>query len=197
MSSRITFFLLALALLFSSVVPSASAQVLEESDESYIYKGFFMTAEFGAFVLALKPSDLNGSNGPNSDLIGIMSGFELGFDVGQVVSLQFTFWSTNVTGDVQAGGGVNALLLNLGATIHAVRSGRLSVYAKLGGGINLGFPGTKIGVTAHGGLGVRFFTRLRHFSVGLEATALIGIPALDNTSLSVGIGVLPTITYTF
>jgi hypothetical protein len=191
--------LLSLCLALLSIRPAAlRAQILEDQ-KSYITKGFFISAEYGAYLLVLKPNTLSVATGPQADLLGSLAGFELGYDLGDRFSLQFLFWSANVRGDVQQGGGSGTYLFNLGLTFHFARVNRLYIFAKLGAGLMLVLPSgifNTPGVMIHGGIGLRYYTRLRHFSFGIEALALFR-PPTDPAGMSLGVAILPSIFYTF
>ncbi|MCB9638820.1 MAG: adventurous gliding motility protein CglE [Myxococcales bacterium] len=204
MLRRILFGLFAFSVLFGVFAPRAQAQYLEEDPKSYIRKGFFMSASYGLYVFALKPSALSRENGAQASLIGTLGGLELGYDVADIFSLQFSFLAPAVTGDPQAGGGNGDYLFQLGATIHFLRLNQLYIYAKLGAGVSLSLPDTNnnLGLIVHLGLGLKYYTRARHLSVGLEVIGLLrpltfGGTSGSDSSLSLGIGVMPTLTYTF
>lgn len=196
-------------LLLASVAfsPSkASAQYLEDDEKSYITKGFFMSAEYGFYFFLVKPSALDRPNGPQASLLGSMGGIEIGYDIADIFSLQFTFWAPSVRGNTQTGGGGANYLFNLGATIHFLRFKQLYVYGKLGAGLSLALPpepGGELGLMIHAGLGIRYYTRLRHFSIGIEAIVLVrpvtfgGTPAPGDSTLSLGLGLMPCLTYNF
>ena len=198
MWKRTSVFLFIAALLFMFSPIHASAQLLEEDEEAYVYKGFFVGAEYGAYILALKPSTLAKEGGAQSATFGSIAGIELGYDISQSFSLQLSFINTQLRGDAQKGGGNGTLLFNLGASIFFVRTGRMFVYAKLGAGLMMVVPSELLptGVMAHAGFGIRYFTRLRHFSFGIEVLGLFR-PPLTEEGMALGIGVLPTLTYTF
>lgn len=183
----------------------ASAQILEEDDSSYVYKGFFMSAEYGLYIFALKPDSLipnaDTGRGASADLLGSVSGFDLGFDLNEMFALQFSFGTVNVRGGTQDGGGSTAMLFNGGVSIFFLRS-RLTFYARVGAGLAVTMPTgiLPIGLMAHLGLGVRYFTRMKHFSISFEARGLFRPPLGDNSqgnTMSLGIGLLPSVTYTF
>ncbi len=187
-------------LVVSFLLPSAAfAQILEEDETTYITKGFFMNAEYGLYLFAVKPSILNpaeGQRGPQANTMGSVGGFDMGFDLSDMFAIQVSLSSVAVGGNVQTGGGTTALLASLGATIYFMKT-RFTVYGKLGAGLVLTFPselgGT--GLMTHAGLGFRYYTRLKHFSVALEARAFFRPPV--GSDLSLGIGLIPSISYTF
>ena len=192
-------------LTLSTILPSrAQAQYLEEDTKSYVNKGFFMSVSYGLYFFLLKPSSLDRPNGPQANLLGTLGGIELGYDIADIFSLQFSFSAPTVTGDPQAGGGNGDYLFQLGATIHFVRLEQLYIYAKLGAGISLSLPDPAggLGLIAHLGLGLRYYTKMRHLSVGIEVMGLLrpltfgGVSGTDS-ALSFGLGLMPTLTYTF
>lgn len=204
MLRRILFGLFAFSVFFILLTPRAHAQYLEEDPKSYVRKGFFMSASYGLYIFALKPSALSRENGAQASLIGTLGGIELGYDIADIFSLQFSFLAPAVSGDPQAGGGNGDYLFQLGATIHFVRLDQLYIYAKLGAGISLSLPDTNnnLGLIVHLGLGVRYYTRARHLSVGIEVIGLLrpltfGTASGTDSALSLGIGLMPTLTYNF
>jgi hypothetical protein len=72
---------------------------------------------------------------------------------------------------------------------------RTWIYARVGGGYAF-FSPTKLlpdnEVMVYGGLGVEYFTRLRHFSLGLEIT-----PAYMLTNSTLSLSVSPSVRYAF
>jgi len=61
-----------------------------------------------------------------------------------------------------------------------------------------------LGFAVHSGLGLRLYTRMRHFSIGLEVLALMRLPTtsimvngVEESELAFGLGILPTLRYTF
>ena len=198
MLSRIITSLLILSLICSFAPTSASAQILEEDETTYVYKGFFINAEYGLYLFAVKPTALNPTDGkgPSADSLGSVGGFDMGFDIAEMFAIQFSAWAVNIRGDVQGGGGTTALLASVGATIYFMKT-RFTVYGKLGAGLILTFPNDLggMGIMTHAGLGIRYYTRLKHFSVGVEARGFIRPPV--GSDLTIGIGVIPSISYTF
>ncbi len=204
MLRRILFGLFAFSVFFALLTPRANAQFLEEDPKSYVRKGFFMSASYGLYIFALRPSALARENGAQANLIGTLGGIEIGFDIADIFSLQLSFLAPAVSGEPQAGGGNGDYLFQLGATIHFVRLDQLYIYAKLGAGVSLSLPDTKnnLGLIVHLGLGLRYYTRARHLSVGIEAIGLLrpitfGQSSGTDSVLSLGIGLMPTLTYNF
>ena len=93
-------------------------------------------------------------------------------------------------------GDVAAIAPGLGLRFAFVTTERLFVFARAGGGYALWFPSDLTGATGSihvdGGLGLEYYTKLRHVSVGVEADfqALLAPTAF-------GISVYPTLKYTF
>lgn len=197
-----------LSLLFFSLTgwfsQPASAQVLEEDEDSYIQKGFFFSVEYGPYFFVargrLAPTDLTK---PQSNIVGSFGGVQIGYGITQNFSLEFLFLTTQMSGSGQYGGGNGSYLFNLSTTISFVQIQRLFLYAKLGGGLQLTLPaetygGSILGISAHGGLGLRFYTRLNHLSIGVEVLAVVHLPLTDKgIEVAVGFGLMPTILYTF
>lgn len=188
------------ALMLLMYLPAvAQAQVLYDDKKSYVQKGFFFSVEYGAYLDIVKPGVLTTAGGPSSGLLGHIGGISIGYDLADRFDLHFSFLSPQIGGDPQRGGGSASFLLSLGVTGYIVRSEQLYFYAKAGAGVMLVIPESLLGLTnvmAHGGLGLRYYTKMKHLSIGIEALALIRLP-LDNNGLALGIGIMPTLMYTF
>ncbi len=198
--------LLALAFLglFGLLAQPASAQVLEEDEESYIQqKGFFFSLEYGPYFFVARGRLANENPSlPQANIGGSSGGIQLGYRINPYFSLQFLFLTTQVPGNGQVGGANGSYMFNISASISFVRVNRVFFYAKLGGGLQLTTPeeayNSLLGIGVHGGLGVRWHTRLKHFSIGLEALAVIHLPLTDNgIEVAAGFGVMPTLMYIF
>lgn len=198
--------LLALAFvgLFALLAQPASAQVLEEDEESYVQQqGFFFSVEYGPYFFVARGRLANDNPlRPQANIAGTFGGVQLGYRISPIFSLQFLFLTTQVPGNGQVGGANGSYMFNLSASISFVRINRVFLYAKLGGGLQLTLPeetyGSPLGIGVHGGLGVRWHTRLKHFSIGLEALAVVHLPLTDNgIEVAVGFGLMPTLMYIF
>ncbi|MCG3173214.1 MAG: hypothetical protein GMKNLPBB_01392 [Myxococcota bacterium] len=173
-----------------------------------VEKGFFMEADVG--LLAGLTGNLN------SVFPGMLAGVQLGYDITQYLSVDL-----GVTTMVLSGGTIPAsnlipsgelkqdqpqqlprpdalaLMPNLGLKFSYVYGKRVFAFIKAGGGALLADPQPVFGKSmvpgAYGGLGIEYYTNLRHFSVGLEARGYF----MFGNQASVGLGFLPTLKYTF
>lgn len=185
--------------LMGCMVNLASAQVLEEDESSYIPEsGFFFSLEYGPYFL-LPTSEQTGNLSPN--VAGSFGGVQLGYLINKRFSLQFHFLTTQIGGSGQFGGANSSYIFNLSFAIHFANVNRLFFYFKAGGGLQLTLPelpnSSMLGFGAHGGLGLRYYTRLKHLSLGLELLAVIRLPFPAPTTLSFGLGLMPTLMYIF
>lgn len=199
LSRRFAFGLFGLVLL-SLLVPSVSwGQVLEEDKDAYVKKGFFFSVEYGPYINILKQGALSIEGGPQASSLGHLGGIGVGFDLMDRLDLHLSFLTANIAGDGQKGGGSGTYLFNLGVTAYFVRLSQLYIFAKVGAGLKLILPNdiSDMGLMAHAALGIRYYTRSRHLSVGLEVLALIGIPFGPQDNLTLGLGIMPTLQYTF
>lgn len=72
---------------------------------------------------------------------------------------------------------------------------RLWLYGRLAGGVNFWFPTTlidKFDVLLQGGVGIEYYTRLRHFALGLEANFQMMF-----LTTTFGVTITPTLRYSF
>jgi hypothetical protein len=203
-------FFLMLISCFGLFSPNSHAQILEEDHNSYLQQGFFFSVEYGPFFFIARPPSLDAGGlpgRPSSDIVGSFGGIQLGYDISERFALQFSFLTTQVRGDTQYGGGSGTYLFNLSAAFSFVRINRLFIYARAGAGLILALPEGVYqapGLAVHVGLGLRLYTKMRHFSFGAEILSTIRIPTssikvgdLDKPELAVGIGLLPYVRYTF
>lgn len=181
-----------------------SAQVLEEDEDSYLQRGFFFSVEYGPYFFVARGRLSNVDlRQPQANIVGSFGGVQIGYGITQHFSLEFLFLTTQMPGSPQYGGANGSYMFNLSSTISFVRIQRLFLYAKIGGGLQLTLPaetygGSILGVSAHGGLGIRFYTRSNHLSIGLEALAIVHLPLTDKgIEVAVGFGLMPTLLYTF
>lgn len=92
------------------------------------------------------------------------------------------------------GGGL-AAKLNLIGFADSQDVKRLWVYIRAAGGVNFYFPRDLIkemDVMLQGGAGIEYYTRLRHFAIGLEANFLVFLQ-----TATFGMTVTPTLRYSF
>lgn len=174
--------------------------MLEEDKDSYIKKGFFFSVEYGAYFNIIQGDKFSAPGAlARPDLLGHLGGISLGFDLGDRFNIYGSFLTTHVGGDGQGGGANGTYLINLGATIYFLRAKQLYVYAKLGAGLMLVLPdeNTPLGVMAHAGFGIRYYTRMRHLSIGIEALGFFRIPTDNVLGFTLGVGLMPTLMYTF
>lgn len=187
--------------------PSATTPVRDRPAETFneIERGFYASVLGGPSFIVNPPA----SSGPRPFSPGQQAMVELGVDLGPRLSLGvFVLGSSNRAGSDyvgKSGGAASGDFSTLvpGATLRAHLVGfadsqevkRTFIYARVGAGYALFspkqlLPDTDILVFA--GPGVEYYTRLRHFSVGLEVTGSYLI-----NSGSFGFAVSPNLRYAF
>lgn len=171
-----------------------------------IERGLYLSVQAGPFFVVNPPAD---DSTPRPFSAGQSAQVEVGLDVGERLSLGlFVLGSTNSAGSEyvgKSGGAASGAFSMLvpGATLRAHLVGfadnqdvkRTFIYARAGAGFvmfspKLLLPDSDILVFA--GPGVEYYTRLRHFSVGVEVTGSYLV-----SSGSIGFAVSPNLRYAF
>lgn len=183
-----------------------------------IERGFFFEGR-GGFFGVINPPALSGSSclheGVNLSPCTYFSagqaiGLDMGFDIGERVSpsLFLLAWSSRMASDYK---GLNATgaasgdfgAIAPGAAVKVRLAGiadsqgvqRTWIYVRAGGGVAFYSPTSllpTLDVLISGGAGIEYFTRLRHFVIGLEGN--FNFMALTQ---SLGFSILPTVKYAF
>lgn len=201
-------FLLA-ALLFVPLAANAqSAPAKDKAAVTFneIERGFFFGLQ-GGWLFMMNPPAASGTPRPFSP--GQMAFLEMGYEFGERISVAgFLMGSANRASSTyvgfsnsQASGDFSALIP--GATVRFNIIGfndsqdvkRTWLYVRGGAGYALFSPKTLLpngDVFAFGGPGVEYFTRLRHFSIGLEVT-----PSFFVTTGTMAVSVTPNLRYAF
>lgn len=172
-----------------------------------IERGFFFEAR-GGFWGVINPPSLAGGRSYFS--AGQAIGLDMGFDIGERISpsifllasanrmlSDYTGLSTTgaASGDFGAMTPGAAVKVRLVGFTDAQEVQRTWIYVRAGAGVVFYspaslLPGIDVMITA--GPGIEYFTRLRHFVIGLEAN--FNFMALTQ---SMGFSVLPTVKYAF
>ncbi len=190
----------------------AKAQQRQTTAVAYqeIERGVWIGSNAGAIFFFDLPGE--GSSSATGSLMGI----EAGFDLGRFVQLGVVAWGQSVGAPADYKGITDDSLdpkrargdfqsLMLGGTLRLAflrwqddnGLDRTFLYARLAGGATLSRPVGILdeqGTFASAGLGVEYFTRLRHFSVGLEVD---GMALMGDVGTAMGVAVLPHVKYTF
>lgn len=172
-----------------------------------IERGFFFEGR-GGFWGIINPPTLSG--GRTYFSAGQAIGLDMGFDIGERVSpsifllasanrmlSDYTGLSTTgaASGDFGAITPGAAVKVRLVGFTDSQEVQRTWIYVRGGAGVVFYSPASllpTIDVMITGGLGVEYFTRLRHFVIGLEGN--FNFMALTQ---SMGFSILPTVKYAF
>jgi len=185
---------------------TASVREVERAPLKEIERGIYFQLQGGVWYLLEAPT--NKGSGPRS--FGRSLQMEFGYELGERVSLGVMLLGTfNPAGasyygesvNSEASGGFSSLTPGLSAKVglvgfrdsQAVR--RTWLYLRAAMGASFFFPKVllpKMDYLANVGLGVEYYTRLRHFSVGLEAS---GIGLLRAGTF--GFAITPSLRYAF
>jgi len=169
-----------------------------------VERGFFMGMEAGGLMLLKTPTQdavkfpYAGAEGGRSS--GVLVGLTAGFDIGSRVALAAFATGTSQRAGVDYGA-FDLLAAGLDLRVafwdRSDRNGwkRLFLYAHARGGYALTHPTGLFGdseVVIAGGVGMEYFTQLRHFSVGLQLDAVYALSAG-----APGVSLSPIVRYTF
>jgi hypothetical protein len=204
-----TFLALAAALLapIAALAQDAAPQLQEDPRAAKfrdVERGFFIGFEVGYLGLLDTPTadrvkfPYAGDGGGTSG--GLLVGANVGVDIGRHVSFSVFGLGGNQRASVDYGA---FSLYTAGADLRVAVWGskdrndfeRFYVYVHGRGGVARSYPEGLFGtddLVVAGGPGVEYFTRLRHFSVGLAADYVYATKAKAS-----GFAVYPTVRYTF
>jgi hypothetical protein len=202
--------LVGVAVLVASTSAHAQAKLVEDKKAvvfEEIERGFFFEVRGGFWATVNPPAAAGGktyfSRGQAAEV-------DVGFDIGERVSPSIFFLASAntmgsdyqgfatggvATGDygmIMPGAAVKVRLLGLDDGQGVARTW---LYVRAAGGAAFFHPGIllpKMDILISAGPGVEYFTRLRHFSIGIEAN--LNFMALTG---SLGFSVLPTVKYAF
>lgn len=195
-----------LPLLFALAPAAAFAQQPSTSEEPpkveelrAVEHGFFLKSDVGVAWIVNKMNDR--SYGPS-----ILAGVSGGYDVLPILSIGVGAYalSASVNTPEMRDGVVRGDLLYLipmaEVQLALITTERNFLYVRGGAGFAFGLPG-EIDGAEYGGNGPAFggsvgferFTKLRHFSIGVHAGAMVVL----KPAFGLGITVTPTIKYTF
>jgi hypothetical protein len=212
MRFRLAFLALLVPLSLALAQETASVHEAGRAPLEEIERGVYLGLQGGVWYLLEAPVH-KGSKGPKS--FGQSLQIEIGYDLGERVSLGLMLLGTfnpanssyygesakNSTGKNEASGGFSSLTPGLSVKVNLVgfKDGqsvqRTWVYARAAIGASFFFPKVllpKADYLANVGVGVEYYTRLRHFSIGLEASGL----GLLRTG-AFGFAITPSLRYAF
>lgn len=197
-------------LVSSLAFAQAPARKLEDKKAityNEIERGFFFEAR-GGFSGVINPPALAGGFTEFSP--GQAIGLDVGYDVGERLSPSLFLLASSNRMDLQykglsttgaASGDFSAMIPGAAVKVRLVgfddaqEVKRTWLYVRAGAGVVFYSPASllpNIDVLLTAGPGIEYFTRLRHFVIGLEAN--FNFMALTQT---IGFSVLPTVKYAF
>lgn len=171
-----------------------------------VERGIYLGASAGPLFVLNPPA----SSGPRPFSPGQIGSVEVGIDIGDRLSIGgFLAGTANREGAEYIGysGGTasgdfgmlipgGTVRLNLFGLADSQGTTRTYLYVRGGAGYVFYSPVELLRDThdlfAFGGLGVEYYTRLRHFSIGLEAMGAFLVP-----SGTIGFGITPSLRYAF
>ena len=209
MNKTRTLALLAAALLLPALARAQeAAPTLQEDPRAArfrdVERGFFVGFEAGYLGLldtpVADPAAYPGAGTSGGAAGGVLVGINAGIEIGPRIALSLFALGGNQKADSSYGAfGVFAGGADLRVAFLALRDrngdSRFLVYAHARGGYALSTPEGLFGtndVFVGGGPGIEYFTRLRHFSIGIAADYVRFIDAGAN-----GYAVYPTVRYSF
>jgi hypothetical protein len=195
-------------LLATSSASLGQGKVLKDKEAvtfNEVERGFYLGVHAGPWFLVNAPAN----SGPRPFSSGMMAQVELGFDLGERLSLGVFVMGTNnragadylgnsngrASGDFSSlvpGAVVRASLLGLP---DSQQINRTWIYLRGGAGFVMFSPKSLLpdsDIMVFAGPGVEYYTRLRHFSIGLELSG-----AYLLTSGTVGFTISPNLRYAF
>ena len=169
-----------------------------------VERGFFAGFEIGYLHLFETPVadpaafPYAGTDGGAAQ--GFVTGLHLGYDITTRLAISLFGWQGNASASASYGAfSVTAAGADLRFALVGLRDSneveRLYLYLHARGGLVWTYPKGLFGdtdVLAQGGVGVEYYTRLRHFSVGVVVDGLY-----FTTAKAAGLSVVPTLRYTF
>lgn len=185
----------------------ASVREVERAPLNEIERGVYFQLQGGVWYLLEAPT-YKGAKGPSS--LGQSLQIEVGYELGERVALGVILLGTfNPAGsdyygesaNKEVSGGFSSLTPGLSAKVNLVgfEDGqsvkRTWLYARAAFGASFFFPKAllpKADYLVNAGVGVEYYTRLRHFSIGLEAS---GIGLLRASTF--GFAITPSLRYAF
>lgn len=196
-------FLLAPALVTPCIALGAAPTEDKPADKfEEIEHGFYMDAQIGALILFSPKANANSGVSP-----GLSIDVGLGYDITNSFSLGLFFLGSNI--DTPSGflstndhpGDISAFTIGLLGSYafwgHPDDNGidRLFLDGHVGFGVSLMGPKDiykSVDILVRAGIGVEYYTRLRHFSVGADLDFVFGIK-----NQGAGLMIMPNMKYTF
>lgn len=199
---------LVLCALPTGAVAQEAAPALQEDPRAArfheVERGLFTGFEIGYLRLlktpVAKPASFPYAGTEGGAAQGFVSGVLVGYDLSSRLAVSIFAWQGNATASPSYGSfNVTAAGADLRFALLGLRDSneveRLYLYLHARGGYVRTYPKGLFGendLLAQGGAGVEYFTRLRHFSVGLMVDGLY-----FSTAKAAGLSVVPTLRYTF
>src|SRR5512146_1242782 len=172
-----------------------------------VERGFYVGTQAGPFFILNAPAD---PASPRPFAPGQVGGLEAGYDFGAFASAGlFLLGTANRAGSEYKGysptksysGDFAALIPGVAARINVLgladanQTRRTFLYVRAGAGYALFSPRQLLptpDILVFGGAGVEYYTRLRHFSIGVELTGTFLV-----SSQALGFALTPSLRYAF
>jgi hypothetical protein len=168
-----------------------------------VERGGFIETDIGATYIVNKLT-INGVD--HSYGLSLMTGLYFGYDIADVIAISVGATAVAASSDQSINDvmGPTGSLIFLIPMVHVqvavLTTERNFVYLRGGAGFGFGLPSQIAnmdfggnGPAFEGMIGYEHYTRLRHFSIGIQAGALV----VTKPATGIGISLLPTLKYTF
>lgn len=181
------------------VASGLQSEGVQKAKYNEIERGFSIRLPIGMMAY-LTPVHSNAGGFNKRYLPGLHLGAELAYDVLPILDIGVFFNFSNVQG---TGTGVvrdlNTVMAGLMIHLSFFHTDRVYLGAKVG--VGYAMQDTTVEVLQHGigivgALTLEYFTRIRHFSVAIDAGVAVALAAPSFTA-SVGLQVVPAVRYTF
>jgi len=192
------------------VASGLQAEGVEKAKYVDIERGFHVRLDVGMLAYVTRTGPAVGDPAGKRQAPGMLIGIELGYDILPVLDIGafFTFAQTPGIDETvcrppvdqcqgrDLGTGIGGAFVRF-SFFHTER-----VFLGVKAGAGYGFQHNQIepltqGIGVPASLTIEYFTRIRHFSLALDAGALIWIPTSGGGRMAVGIAVTPAVKYTF
>ncbi|MCC6810628.1 MAG: adventurous gliding motility protein CglE [Deltaproteobacteria bacterium] len=183
----------------SDIASGLQSEGVQKAKYSEIERGFSLRLPIGMLAYLTQVQAANGSPPFSKQYLpGLLIGAELAYDVLPILDIGGFFYFSNAQG---TGTGVirdmNTIMGGLMVHLSFFHTDRVYLGAKVG--VGYGMQDTNVERLQHGlgiigGLTLEYYTRIRHFSVAIDAGVLAWLVPIP---ISVALAVIPAVRYTF